>query len=71
MTRRITSREVSRFIEAKIDRYGKVILPGLGTLRLVERAARRVRHPQTGVIYQIPARPALSFRLIKPRKRPE
>lgn len=71
MTRKLRSRDVSEFIAAKIARFGKVVLPGLGTLRLVERAPRRVRHPKTGVIYAIPARPSLSFRLSRPRKRPE
>lgn len=66
---RITSREVAAFLADKVDRYGKAILPGLGTLRLVERSARHVRHPATGEIYAIPARPALVFKLAKPRKR--
>ena len=69
MTRRITSREVAAFLADKIDRYGKAILPGLGTLRLVERAGRHVRHPATRQIYAIPPRPAIVFKLMKPRKR--
>lgn len=70
MTRKISSREVAEFLAEKIDRYGKCILPGLGTLRLVQRAGRHVRHPATGQIYAIPPRPALTFKLSKPRKRP-
>ncbi len=66
---KLTSRAVAAFLADKIHRHGKAILPGLGTLRLVERAGRQVRHPATGELYAIPARPALVFRLSKPRKR--
>ncbi len=69
MTKRLTSRDVAAFLAAKIDKHGKAILPGLGTLRLVERSPRRVVHPATKVVYAVPARPALIFRLAKPRKR--
>jgi len=70
MTRKLTSREVAAFVENKIDQFGKVILPGLGTLCLVDRAPRRVRHPATGELYDLPARQTLVFRIVKPRKRP-
>jgi nucleoid DNA-binding protein len=69
MSRKLTSRDVSAFIAAKIDRFGKVILPGLGTLRLVDRAPRRIRHPSTGELYQLPPRQTLAFKISRPRKR--
>lgn len=61
------SRDVSAFVAAKLEKHGKVILPGLGTLRLVMRAPRAVRHPATGEIYDIPPRVTLVFRRARPK----
>lgn len=40
---------------------GKASLSGLGTLKVVERAAKTGRNPQTGKPLQIPARNAVKF----------
>ncbi|MCA0401313.1 MAG: HU family DNA-binding protein [Proteobacteria bacterium] len=68
---RLLSRDVAAFIGGKIERHGRVILPGLGTLRLVMRKGRAVRHPASGEIYDIPPRPALVFRPARARRKPE
>ena len=62
---KLLSRDVSAFLAAKLDQQGRVILPGLGTLRLAERAARSVRHPKTGEIYESAPRLTLVFRRAK------
>ena len=49
-----------------------MILPGLGTLKLVPRAERLVRlnRPDGSfAFYRVPAREALVFRLVKPRRK--
>lgn len=68
MTGKLLARDVSAYLATEIERHGKAVLPGLGTLKLVERAAMRIRHPATRELYLIPARPALVFRRAKPRK---
>jgi nucleoid DNA-binding protein len=73
--RPLTSAEVSAWLEERLLAIsrGRVILPGLGVLNLVDRAARVVRlnrRDGTSARYQIPARQMLVFRLAKPRKRP-
>lgn len=44
------------------------VLPGLGKVVLVERAARMGRNPATGEQIQIPARKVLKFRFAKVAK---
>ncbi len=67
--------EVARWLEARLEASprGRVILPGLGVLKLVGRAPRRVnglkRVDGSFAVYALPARQALVFRLTKPRKR--
>ena len=40
----------------------KITLPPLGTLRLVQRAARTRRNPKTGEPVEVPAHMALKFK---------
>lgn len=42
-----------------------VKLVGFGTFKLVDRAARKGRNPQTGEEIEIPARKAISFKVHK------
>ncbi len=56
MPRKITSREVAAFLAEKLETKGRAILPGLGTLRLVERAGRKIVHPTSRLVYLIPPR---------------
>lgn len=43
----------------------RVRLPGLGTLEVVDRAARTGRNPQTGEPVEIPARSVVKFKPAK------
>jgi len=45
-----------------------IMLPGLGKLIKVKRAARTGRNPQTGAAIKIPARTVAKFRLAKAAK---
>ncbi len=49
---------------AKANEKGFVI-PGLGKLVLVKRAARTGRNPRTGETIKIPAKKTVKFRLVK------
>jgi len=44
------------------------VIPGLGKLVKVERAARTGRNPATGEILQIPAKTVLKFKIAKAAK---
>ena len=44
---------------------GEVTLPGIGRLRLDERAARTGRNPQSGAPVEIPARTVVKFAATK------
>ena len=48
-------------VTARIQKNGKVALSGIGTLKVVQRAERKGRNPQTGEELTIPARNALKF----------
>ena len=70
----LTPTLVARWLEARLlaSPKGRVILPGLGTLKLVPRAERLVRlnRPDGSfAFYRVPAREALVFRLVKPRRK--
>ncbi len=44
------------------------VIPGLGKLAKLERAARTGRNPATGATIQIPARTVLKFKIAKAAK---
>lgn len=50
---------------AALRRGDRVTLPGIGTLEVVQRAARTGRNPQTGEAIEIPAQRAVKFRPAK------
>jgi DNA-binding protein HU-beta len=56
---------ISAFLEeAKkiLKEEGKLTLTGFGTFRVVERAAREGRNPQTGELIKIPATKVVRFK---------
>lgn len=68
----LTKAQVQGVIEQLIDMAcekakseGEFLIPGLGKLALVKRAARMGRNPSTGESIQIPAKQSVKFRLIK------
>lgn len=48
--------------KAAMEEGETVSIPGVGTFRAVERAARTARNPRTGEPVQVPARKALVFK---------
>lgn len=44
------------------------VIPGIGKLVLVQRAARKGRNPATGEEIDIPAKKVVKFRIAKPAK---
>ncbi len=69
----ISKANVSRFYEGltelakrELVRNKQFVLPGLGVLRVRQRAARMGRNPQTGEPLHIPARKAVTFRAYSP-----
>ncbi len=44
---------------------GKIILPGIGTFAVVEKAARKGRNPATGLEIDIPAKKVIKFKPAK------
>lgn len=53
---------------AEVKRNGEFILPGLGKMVKMKRAARQGRNPATGETIQIPAKTVVKFRLSKAAK---
>ncbi len=52
----------------EVKKSGVFVLPGLGKLVKVHRAARLGRNPATGAALQIPAKTAVKFRVAKAAK---
>jgi len=50
------------------EAHNAFVVPGLGKLVLVQRAARVGRNPMTGAPLQIPARQSVKFRVAKAAK---
>lgn len=53
---------------AEVKRNGEFVLPGLGKMVKMRRAARQGRNPATGETIQIPAKTVVKFRLSKSAK---
>ena len=52
----------------EVKANGEFVVPGLGKLVKVHRAARQGRNPATGETIQIPAKTVLKFRVAKAAK---
>lgn len=68
-------KEIAAILEAltelayqETQKKGKFILPGLGILKLVNRAPRTGRNPITGETIQIPAKTVVKFTFSKSAK---
>ncbi len=53
-------------VKSVLKKGDSVRLPGVGTFKVVERAARSGRNPRTGKTIQIAARKAVKFEATKP-----
>lgn len=68
-------KDVVMMLEALVDmaytqvkKAGEFVLPGIGKLVKVHRAARQGRNPATGATIQIPAKTVVKFRVAKAAK---
>ncbi|MDO8584427.1 MAG: HU family DNA-binding protein [bacterium] len=52
----------------QVKKSGEFVIPGLGKLVKVHRAARQGRNPATGATIQIPAKTVVKFRVAKAAK---
>ena len=69
----ITKKQAVHFLQAQADlayaqAKNQFVIPGIGKLVLVNRAARTGRNPATGQPIQIPAKKVLKFRVAKAAK---
>ncbi len=68
----MTKKDVVMFMEMLVDvaykqvkANGEFVIPGLGKLVKMKRAARMGRNPATGATIQIPAKTVVKFRVAK------
>ena len=59
-------KSLCEIIKDDLKKDGTVKLPGIGTLKIQQRAARTGRNPRTGKTLQIPARKTAKFQISKP-----
>ncbi len=71
----LSKKDVGGFMDAVVElayhevkKSGVFVLPGLGKLVKVARAARAGRNPATGETIQIPAKTVVKFRVAKAAK---
>ncbi|MSU75247.1 MAG: HU family DNA-binding protein [Candidatus Magasanikbacteria bacterium] len=71
----MSKKDVGGFMDAVVEmaykevkKSGVFVLPGLGKLVKVNRAARMGRNPATGASIQIPAKTVVKFRVAKAAK---
>ena len=71
----LSKKDVGGFLDALVEmaykevkKSGVFVLPGLGKLVKVHRAARMGRNPATGASIQIPAKIVVKFRIAKAAK---
>ena len=71
----MSKKEVGEFLDKMVDlaykqvkTNGEFVIPGIGKLVKVNRAARQGRNPATGATIQIPAKTVVKFRVAKAAK---
>ena len=71
----MSKKDVASFMDAVVDlaykevkKAGVFVVPGIGKLVKVNRAARQGRNPATGATIQIPAKTVVKFRVAKAAK---
>lgn len=71
----VSKKEATMFVETLVDmalkhvkQEGEFVLPGMGKLVKVKRAARMGRNPATGEEIKIPAKTVVKFRVTKAAK---
>lgn len=71
----LSKKQVAEFIDQltelaydEVKKSGEFVVPGIGKLVKVNRAARMGRNPATGASIQIPAKTVVKFRVAKAAK---
>lgn len=71
----ISKKDATMYVETLVDmalkhvkQNGEFVLPGMGKLVKVKRAARMGRNPATGAEIKIPAKTVVKFRVAKAAK---
>ena len=68
MTQSVAADAVNALVESVVEALAaneEVALPGFGTFKVAERAARTARNPQTGEAIEIAASKSVSFKVSK------
>lgn len=60
--------EMTTLAYKEVKKNGEFVVPGLGKLVKIKRAARQGRNPATGETIQIPAKTVVKFRVAKATK---
>ncbi len=60
--------EMTTLAYKEVKKSGEFVVPGLGKLVKIKRAARQGRNPATGATIQIPAKTVVKFRVAKAAK---
>jgi len=60
--------ELTNLAYKEVKKNGEFVVPGLGKLVKIKRAARQGRNPATGETIQIPAKTVVKFRVAKAAK---
>lgn len=60
--------EMATLAYKEVKKSGEFVVPGLGKLVKIKRAARQGRNPATGETIQIPAKTVVKFRVAKATK---
>ncbi len=60
--------EMTNLAYKEVKKSGEFVVPGLGKLVKIKRAARMGRNPATGATIQIPAKTVVKFRVAKAAK---
>lgn len=60
--------EMTNLAYKEVKKSGEFVVPGLGKLVKIKRAARQGRNPATGETIQIPAKTVVKFRVAKAAK---
>ncbi len=71
----LSKKDVSGLMEKMVDlaykevkKSGEFVIPGIGKMVKIKRAARQGRNPATGETIQIPAKTVVKFRVAKAAK---
>lgn len=56
---------LGRAVEGALKAKTDIVVPGVGKLKTDARAARTARHPNTGVMIDVPAKTVVKFKVAK------